>query len=303
VAAGLFNPAAWGIQRSGGLFLAWDDMRGDLSRDAYTGILSFHNLAFGARQFQFEPVAGDPFHVRDYTLGTSLGSRSSSLGLAYAWGGGDLDRQPRHERLVLGSVTRCRNAALGLAWTHDLEVSGDALQADLGLRPLGPRFTLFGDAVLRDDQRFADIESGYGVEAKLYPGLALAAKARSTGEISLRLNVALTPNSDLSCRPHLNDSGDRVASMYALELGPDHSFLSQEILRRNPSMLAELSLRGPMPYQRFRLFDQRPTLLETLTRIQAIADDPAAAGVVVNLSGAQLTPEFAWEIQIGRAHV
>jgi len=90
------------------------------------------------RQFQFEPTAGDPFRVRDYTLGTSVGTRSASLGLAYAWGGGDLDRHARHERLVLGSVTRSRFASLGLAWTHDLEVSGDVLQADLGIRPLAP---------------------------------------------------------------------------------------------------------------------------------------------------------------------
>jgi protease-4 len=297
VAAGLFNPAAWGIQRGGGFFFSWDDARGDLARDDYAGVVSVQHVAFGVRQFQFEPVAGDPFHVRDYTLGTAFGNRTSSLGLAYAWGDGDLDRMARHERLLLGSVTRCRYASLGLAWTHDLEVSGDALQTDLGFRPLGPRLTLFGDAVLRDDQRFADIESGYGVEAKLYPGLALAAKRRSTGEISLRLDVAFTANSEFSFRPHLNDSGDRVASTYAVELGPDHGFLSQEMLRHKPSAIAELPLRGPLPYQRYRFFDQRPTLLGTLTRIQAIADDPAARGVVLNLSGAQLGPEMAWEIR------
>ena len=113
MAAGLFNPAAWGVQRGGGLFLAWDDVRGDLSRDDYTGVLSLGNLAFGVRQFHAEPTAGDPFQVRDYTLGAAVGNRTSSLGLAYAWGGGDLDRQARHERLVLGSVTRSRYASLG----------------------------------------------------------------------------------------------------------------------------------------------------------------------------------------------
>ena len=176
-------------------------------------------------------------------------------------------------------------------------MSGDVLQADLGFRPLGPRLTLFGDAVLRDDQSFADIVSGYGVEAKLLPGLALAAKARSTGEVSLRLNLALSPQSDLSFRPHLDEGGDRVASTYALELGPVHGDVFQGLRRANPREFPPLKLQGQMVYQRYRLFDDRTTLLGTLTRIQAVADDPSAAGIVVNLSGAEMMPEIAWEIR------
>ncbi len=297
VAAGLFNPAAWGIRRAGGLYVGWDDVSGDLSHDDYLGVIATHNLGFGVRQFQHEPTPGDRFRTLDYTLGLSFGNRSGGLGLAYAWGGGDLDRAARHERLVLGSATRWRAGSMGLAWTHDLEVSGDLLQADLGFRPLGPRLTFFGDAVLRNDQKFGDIVSGYGLEAKLLPGLAVAAKAQSTGEVSMRLNVALSPNSDLSFRPQLNDNGDRTASTYALEIGPDHGYVLQGVAGRNPTDWLELRLPGPIVYQRYRYFDERPTLLGTLGSIQAVADDPMAAGVVVNMSGATLSPEIAWEIR------
>jgi protease-4 len=296
IAGGLWNPASWGMQRGGGLFLAWDDVRGDLSRDAFTGVASFHHLAFGMRQFQHEPAADDPFHVRDYQIGIDAGNRSMTWGLSYGWGGGDLERAPRHERMTLGSVTRCRFASLGAAFTRDLEVDDNLLQADLGIRPLGPRLTLFGDAVYRHGQSFDDIESGYGAEFKVWPGLALAAKGRSTGEISLRLSIALDPYTDLSWRPHLDDAGDRYASTYALEVGARRSHLGQRSVGRG-RMMPEMSLRGPIVYQRYQWFDTRRTLLATLERIQQVADDERAGGIVLDLSGAELGGEMAWEIR------
>jgi len=128
--------------------------------------------------------------------------------------------------------------------------------------------TLFGDAVLHDGDSFGDIESGYGVEAKLLPGLALAAKARSTGEVSLRLGVALSPQSELGFRPHLDDGGDRVASTYTLEFGPPtapHPELQRDKARRFPA----IALKGRLAYQRFWLFDERPTLLGRSPRSSA----------------------------------
>jgi protease-4 len=58
-----------------------------------------------------------------------------------------------------------------------------------------------------------------------------------------------------------------------------------------------MELKGPMAYQRHEFFDKRRTLLDTLRRIESIADDPTAAGVVVNLSGAQIGTEMLWEIR------
>ena len=296
VAGGLFNPASWVVQRRGGLFLAWNDGAGNLTRDDFTGVASVRGLSFGMRQFKLEPTAGDVFRVRDYVVGLGLGTRGSALGLSYAWGGGDLDRAARHERFGIGAVTRLRPASLGLSWTRDLEVDDNFLQADLGIRPLGPRFTLFGDAVYEHGQSFEDIVSGYGAEIRPIPGLALAVKARSTGEIGLRVNMALGTTADLSFRPQLDDDGERSAATYALELGGPFPSLGHGPAR-HARAYPTLDLKGPMAYQRHAFFDKRRTLLDALRRIESIADDPSAAGVVVNLSGAQIGTEMLWEIR------
>jgi protease-4 len=296
VAGGLFNPASWSIQPGPGFFFAWNDVAGDRSDDDFTGVLSFQHLAFGVRHFQLESAAGDEFHVRDYTLGIGGGTRVATWGLAYAWGGGDLDQAPRHERLVLGNVVRHRTASFGLSWTDDLEVDDNFLQADLGIRPFGPRVTLFGDAVYGHGDSFDDIRSGYGVEVRPLPGLALAAKARSTGDVSLRLDVALARHSNWSFRPHLDDDGERSAATYAIEITPPRPALGHAYVGRGRAFPV-LDLRGPVRYQRYELFDRRRTLLGTLRGIAAAADDPRVGGVVVNLSGAEIGPELLWEIR------
>jgi protease IV len=296
VAGGLFNPAAWSIQPAGGFLFAWNDAAGDLSDDDFTGVLSFQHLAFGVRHFQLEPTPGDELHVRDYTLGVGGGNRAAAWGVGYAWGGGDLDQAPRHERLVLGSVVRHRTASFGLAWTDDLEVDDNFLQADLGIRPFGPRITLFGDAVYGHGDSFDDIRSGYGLEVRPLPGLALAAKARSTGDVSFRIDVALERHGSWSFRPHLDDDGKRSAATYSVEITPPRPCLGDAHAGRRRAFPA-LDLRGPVAYQRYEILDRRRTLLGTLRGIAAAAQDPRIGGVVVNLSGAEIGPEMLWEIR------
>ena len=295
VAGGLFNPASWPIQRDGGFFFAWDDAAGG-SRDDFTGVLSFRKLAFALRQFEFGAAGGDEFRVRDYTIGIGVGSRANSLGLSYSWGGGDLDLAPRHERFAIGSVTRNRYGSFGLGWTRDLEADDNFLQADIGIRPLGPRLTLFGDAVYEHGQSFEDIRSGYGLEVRPFTGVALAAKALSTGEVSFRIDLALSRHSDWSFRPHLDDDGERSAATYAVEFAGPRASVGHGRVGRGRAFPA-LALEGPLAYQRYELFDKRRTLLGTLRGIAVASEDPHVGGVVVNLSGARIGPELLWEIR------
>jgi protease-4 len=296
VAAGMFNPAAWGIQRTGGFFFAWDDAAGDLDRRDITGVLSLRHLGFGVRHFELEPTAGDPFQLRDYVFGVASGDRGHAWGLSYAWGGGDLHRRKRHERLMAGSVTRCRFASLGVASTWDLKKRDNLLQADLGFRPFGPRLTLFGDAVYEHGQAFEDIRSGYGLELRPIPGLALGVRGRSDGEFAVRVSLALNRNSWLGLRTRHADGGDRLGTAYTFEAGGAHAALGHGVVGRG-RRFPELDLRGRMAYQRFRLFDRRRTLLGTLRHIESPAADPQVGGMVVNLSGAQIGPEMLWEIR------
>ena len=296
VAAGLFNPAAWHVQRHGGVFLSWGEANGRLDNRDLSAALSLRALGFGMRSFHVEDVPGRRRQVNDYTLGIACGTRGNAWGVSYSWAGGDLETLPRHQRLTLGSVSRVRVASLGMASTWDLERRDNLLQADLGLRPLGPRLTLFGDAVYRHGQRFADIRGGYGLEARLLPGLTLAAKARSRGEFSLRVDVGLAPGLGASFRPHMDEGGDRVGSTYALELGPPRPSLGHGAVGRGRSY-PEMRLKGGLAYQRYRLFDRRPTLLGTLGAIAAAAENPLVGGLVVNLSGLEASPEMQWEIR------
>ena len=296
IAAGLFNPAAWSIQRAGGVFFSWDDAVTDLDRGGWAGIVSLRGLSFGVQQFDFEPVPDDRYQVRDYTIGLGAGNQSHAWGLAYAWGGGDLQRQERHERLTVGDLYRCRYASMGAAMTWDLERRDNQFQVDLGLRPLGPRATLFADAVYEHGQSFSDIGTGYGVELWPLRGLAVAAKARSTGEVSLRITLGINRNTRFSPRTHLDDSGERLATTYALEAGAPHG-VARDIFRPSRRRFPELKFGGPMVYQRYQLFDRKRTLLGTLRQLDALAEDPGVGGVVINLSGSRLGAEMTWELR------
>jgi protease-4 len=296
IAAGLFNPAAWAMQRSGGLFLGWRDATGHGKLDDWTGVASLRGLAFGVRRFGFEGADGGRLHVDDYTLGISGGRRAGTMGLSYSWAKGDLPAAPRHERIAIGTVSRIRQASLGIAQVWDLERRDHFLQMDFGLRPLGPRLTLFGDAVYERGQSFHDIRTGYGLEARLLPGLTLAAKARSTGEISLGASLGFAPHGTASFRPHLDDGGERVASTYALELGPATPVLGRGVLGVG-SAYPEMHFKGSVAYQRYRFFDDGRTLLGTLRQIDAMACDPAVQGIVINLSGMSASLEVTWEIR------
>jgi len=293
IAAGMFNPAAWSFQDEGSLFLAWDDLD-EYDKSNWTGALSARGFGFGWRRFNYG-LGGRNYAVNDYTMGFGSGSRSGSYGISYSWGSGDTDVVPRHERLVLGSISRWRYVSLGLSETLDFESRDNFFQADLGIRPIGPRLTFFGDAVYGHGDGFEDIRGGYGVEARLIPGLAVAAKAQNTGEFSFRVSVDLSREARVSYRPHFDEDADMSSSTYAIEMGPDRTPIGYGRLGAGQSY-PEMHLKGGMAYQRYRLFDNRRTLLGTLKRIAHYADDPLVGGVVVNLSGMALNYEMTWEL-------
>jgi protease-4 len=293
VAAGLFNPAAWPLQSDGGAFLAWDDLRGSDAGN-WTAVLSTGHLGFGWRRFHFGPACCDS-RIDDYTIGLGSGTRSGSYGLSYSWGAGDTKTSPRHERITLGSISRWRSASFGASETLDLESRNNYFQFDLGIRPLGPRLTMFGDAVYGYGKSFGDSRTGYGLEAKLIPGLAVAAKMQNTGEFSFRVSVDLFRKGSVSYRPHFDDDSKLSSSTYAVESGPYRPTIGHGHLAVGRSYPI-IDLKGGVAYQRYRLFDERRTLLGTLKQIASYADDPAVGGVVVSLSGMRLNYEMAWEM-------
>jgi len=303
LAAGLFNPAVWPTRERGGFLLAyenWEDqgIRAALGcgRDRMhnsLGILSLRNLSFAVRRFAFEDQGDRSRSGREYTLGIGSASGGGGWGIAYSWNGCDWT-DTRHKRLTLGMTKRSRWLSSGFSGAFDLEGDDLVLQTDLGLRPLGPRLTFFGQAAWYRDQDFEQIRTGYGFEVHPLRGIALGAQALNTGEVSLRLSIGLSPRFRSDLRGTLDNEGEHLTTSYVLESGlpaPDTGLLRPH--HRYPDM----NLKGPMVYRRYRFFDDRRTLLGTLAHIDALAQDPTVDGVVLNLSQTEINSEMLWELR------
>jgi protease-4 len=304
-AAGLLNPAAWALQRSGGLYLAWSDPEGDpypgLDFADFTGVANFGALGFGLRYRGLDDAA----HYA-YTLGLSGGDRDQSTGLSYTWTRGAETSFGEQSLLTAGSIHRWEHVSLGIASSYDFAVEHSLYQADLGLRPFGPRLTFFGGAAYidprADDEAFDELAFSYGVEARLLPGLDVAALARDTGELSLRVDVALgggKPGGEpmrtaFGARLHLDDEQEHAATTYTLETmaGPHLG-----LLFARPKHYPELDLNGEIAYRGYRFFDERRRFFDLLSELSCLATDPSVAGVVLNLSNLQATPANLWELR------
>lgn len=303
VAAGTINPAAWVIQPAGGLYCGFtvaDSGRDKGELENLQAILSFRKLAFAYRRHYLWDGAQRDAHLDEYTLGIGGGNRGHAFGLSYSWSRGRGDLMPRHERLAVGDIFRLRQFSLGMSATWDLEEKDNFWQVDVGVRPFGPRLTLFADAVQSYGERFKDITVGYGLAATPIPGLTLAAKANDFGDFtnySVRAGICIGRGSlRPEARMRLNEDGDHVASTYVLETGPYQPPLGRGLLRKG-RRFPELDLRGPMTYRRYRWFDERRSLLGTLRQINRCAEDPRIGGVVLNLSGMRIGPEKVWELR------
>lgn len=295
VAAGRINPASWPVHGRGGFSLAFEDYGSDRTIDDVTGSLSLGAVGLGVRH-----VDTGPFDWTEYTFGVGFGNKSATMGIAYAWSKGDRDELGNTERVITGSLYRWSWGSLGVSGAYDFAAKQALDQLDLGLRPFGPRWTLFADflgwresgSVIPwvDHDR---TQWGYGLQAHLLPGLAVGARADERGNFGLRLDLAwdvLRP----SVRYRANNDGERISTTYALEIGegPDLRTLLPSVER-----YPEIHLRGPVTYQRYKWFDDRTHFVGLLARIHAHAEDPEVEGVILNLSGLSMSAAQAWELR------
>ena len=304
-AAGFLNPAAWSLQRSGGLYFSWTEPQGDpypgLDFSDFTGMANFGRLGFGLRYRSLDEAS----HYA-YTLGLSGGDRSQATGFSYTWTRGAESSFGEQSLLTAGSIHRWQHVSFGMAGSYDFAAEHSLYQADFGLRPYGPRLTLFGGAayiIPRDeDKAFDELAFSYGIEARLLPGLEVGAIARDTGELSLRFDLALggsKPGGELmrtavGARVHLDDQQEHAATTYTLETmaGPHLGLLVTK-----PKHYPELDLGGEVAYRGYRFFDERRHFFDLLSELSRLATDPGVAGVVLNLSDLQATPANLWELR------
>jgi protease-4 len=300
LAAAFFNPAAPVAQGQRGFLLSVDDPAGrdwdgtGWNRRPWAALFSQRYLTLGARRLW--PAGPDGARVDEVTLGVAGGDRGRALGLAYVWNREPAGDAVRDRHLLAGGIRRWRFLSLGLSGALDLERDDNHVQADVGVRPWGPRLTLFADAVYGHGQRFEDIAAGYGLDLVAAPGVRLAAKAQTDGSVGFSITLGLAGRVRPSARVRFDDRDGRAATAFALESGAWQPPAGYGLIGRG-SEYRRMSLQGTFGYQRYRLFDRRRTLLGTLATINACADDPRAGGLVVNLSGARMDGEIAWELR------
>ncbi len=304
IAAGCFNPAAWSIQKNGGFYFGWRD-QAEVTKDKKPWLLAYSNRAMGfaMQRFQYKGLS-EASHYDEYTLGVSWGDWAAATGISYSWNRGNDSLSPRHRRLTLGQISRWRLFSLGSITSIDLEKRDHLIQTDLGIRPLGPRITLFGDLLYHRGDDFEDISTGFGLSAMPIPGLSLT--GRMVGErnqcdnynwdYTIGISIGLTQTSRVNGQIGLNNNGDHVSTIYSIESGNHRPSIFHGKFSQG-SLYPEFSLRGPMSYQRYRFFDRSNTLLNTLARINHCAENPAVGGVVLNLSGMRIGIEKLWELR------
>jgi protease-4 len=307
--AGIYNPAAWPIAGRGGLHLGWDDPADDAGwiggmDETFRGVLSLGALGFGMERRELEPDGPDRY---DYTVGAGWGDRSHAAGVAYGWTRGAESRLGERERIVVGSIHRWHRLSLGLQRTWVEGVGDDLYQADLGVRPLGPRLTVFADASKEDEEDWEDLTFGVGAEGHLLPGVTAALRFQPERDLDFGGGATAVEAEQWSFRLEFSPAagvrgsvvsqrtgGDASGSTYGLDFreGPH---LGQWLGK--PARYPSLELRGPVAYQTYRLFDERTRLLALLDRLARYAEDPMIGGVVVEMSGLSLSPAGLWELR------
>ena len=240
-----------------------------------------------------------------YNLGIAGGDRDQAVGLSYTWTRGAEASFGDQRQLTLGSVHRWRLASLGLSTAYDFAADNALYQADLGAGPGSPAHAAGGRPSWIPRAGPGTIlttwPSAFGLEARLLPGLDLAALARDTGELSLRLDLAWGGGGSISrperavagARVHLDDDQEHAATTYSLETGVGpHLGLQFGRGERYP----ELHLQGPIAYRSYRFFDERRRLLPLLSEPADDAVDPGVAGVVLDLSSLR-SHRPTWELR------
>ena len=309
--AGAYNPAAWPISGRSGLYLGFDDyIRAgrESERQVFHGALSFGHLGFAVTRNALSGLDVDHY---DYVLGAGFGNRSAAAGISYAWTRGAEAVFGESDRITVGSIHRIRFLSLGVRRTWERGPGSDYFQADVGVRPFGPRLTMFADAVKFDDEGREGFTPGFGAEVHVLPGLSAGFRfqpdyhgkprrvldggpsAATQDQWSFRLELSPAPGVRGSVREHLSD-GDEVGRSYAVEFreGPD---IGQWFFPTR--IYPTIELNGPVVYRNYRFLDDRTRFVELLDRVARYAEDPGVEGVVVQMSGLGLSASGLWELR------
>ncbi len=306
-AAGLFNPAAYGLGDKPGADFWWNDRSVRRGLDNY-GFAFGRTLNFAMNTSTWGNTT-ESWKTYDYQLGLAGGSRRATVGLGYRWTNGETAATPRENAMVLGLVSRPHTrASFGASAAWSLQSGAAQYVFDLGLRPLQRDWlTLFADWAVNDDQSFFTGGSwGAGVEVRPVRGLHLGARAREpvgggpavwTGVFGVTLNTF-----NATALPAFDSDGDLASAAFLLRstvpfegFDPGRGLL----LKQRPTYYALNLEHKAITYQKYRLFDdKRVAWLDLLQLLDGVRDDEEIAGLAVNLAGCSGRPSLMWELRL-----
>lgn len=291
-AGGYINPAAVGMSPDMEMQYFWSDKQAKLNSIGRWGFFTgVRHLGFGVIH-QKLPLSGS---ITDYRLSLAFGNKNKSFGVGYGWSRGEVSN--RSNLISIGSVNRfSRFVTLGSAIAFASRNSEWSKVIDLGVRPLGnAALTLLGDAEIRNKDKWRDIHWGAGVAIEPLPGLQINGKYFD--DKSFRLGMSLSFGlSALSSVAHFDKKSNLGYTTYGCRLGYPTENIFDKYFKKNKNYLS-MDLKGEINYRKYRFFDDSHTLSNILFALDDAAKDNRIAGVVVNLSGAQVNREFAWEIR------
>jgi protease-4 len=297
---GFANPAVYRMLPDSEMWFYWSDDGAKLrSLPKWGWFFGSSHLGFGMihSRFASPPAAGSP-SVTDYQLSLAWGNRTTSMGAAFGWSGGDEELAGRSRVIRVGSLHRFgRNASLGLVGAFATDTDARSGLVDVAVRPLGDRrLTLFADAEMQRKTRLEDALWSAGAMVEPLPGLQITGRYFEDEGYAVSVGFSFGALG-VSASPRFDKENDLQRTLYGARLGFRERNIYDTHLAKNSSYLS-MTLTGKVRYRKYRLFDDKTqTLHSILTSLESAKSDPQIRGVALNLSGAGISRGKAWEIK------
>ncbi len=239
---------------------------------------------------------------RFFQVALATGTAHLSYGIAYQWFTGPTDFKPA---VKLGFISRpSRHLSFGLHTTWQLDAKEHQWVVEGGFRPLGsPVLTLGGDVQVTKPTGADQLDFQYSVAALLQPvtGMGIWARYLATDDptvtVGLSLNFGYTGLAGHFSGTR-NTPSDQYTRTASIRIGKYIAPSLDQVFLKEVAYTA-IHLKGSVAYLDYEWFPRSPTprFLEVLRTIEAAGHDPRIALLALNLSGAVLSPEMAWEIR------
>ena len=295
---GYENPAMLNYLHQPDLMFAWNTNSGYWrapwnNPDRWGFFMAVPHLGFGVIHTELANSAA----VNDYRISLGFGDKSFSSGFGYGWSSGDRTFFKRQNVFTSGVLIRpIRYASLGLSGSWATSGGTKEGVVDLAVRPFGTELiTLFTDYAIQNQEPYDNSTWSAGAVVEAFPGIRFTGRYFDNNVFTLGLQFSLG-HAGFSAQSNYAKSDGQNFSTYAVRLGSyDRNVLRKTVQEKK--QYVEMNLLGKVRYQRFLWFDKSNTLSKLLASIEAAKNDPAVAGIAINMSGMEINRELAWELR------